>query len=975
MATVSPGLAAAQPQPGSLDATFGSTSSPGQVTSSAGDGATGVAYDAADNGELAVASGSSMATPAFDVGMFTSAGAVDPTFASGFSSFPGSALAVTAVPAGAPNSPAGNVVAAGYIKPSSQTCGGTGPVPVIAEYKPAGTLVFTADLRVATTRTVSIFLTAGSPDITLTSVAAFSSSDVGATICGPGVPANTTIANVTSSTSATLSGSVALTTTVSATIIPVDTGQLNAVTVDASGDIVAAGQTTTSSGASEGLIVRLLPTGTLDNSFNLTGYQKTFAVAGSDAAAFTSVAVVPPVPSGYAPPTDVNDIVAGGYSTTPADVQELTVAAFSGTDGTPDTKFGTAGATQFQGANTATVANDLTVISATALSTPQPHLGDVVVVGTTSTGADLVEFQPDGTPDPSFGPKNGTPNQVPGEVSLASTYQLNAVAYQPFGGFLTVAGMSTTANTQPPPPQVESTLVGQYNGITGSPNTFFGTNGVVVEGNPGNEPESAAAVAVQPDGKTVVAGETPTVNGVEGTGLMRFTGPTVAVSNAGTLSVTEPISFATLNFTVAFNETLATSVCPGFAVSAGGGSVIPAAPCSASVPVPIPAGSLGATVTVQAPVTAAVGSFQVTTLTLLAGSGYVLSPTNASATGTIQNLAVPLASAQPSFFGATPTNPEVRGTHTPANGLNLYWENPNGTWSGRGVGGPGSAFSLPALTFTKQNLELMAVEGPSHSLWLYYERANGTWAAQPLTGANTTFSAPSLVVNSQNLEVITVEGPNHSLWLYYERLNGTWAGQPLTGANSTFSDPSLVLTAPSLEVIAVQGPNHSLWLYYERANGTWAGQPLTGANTTASGPNLVINHQGLEVIAVQSPANSLVLYYERANGTWAGQPLSGGNTTTSVPALVINDPGLEVIAVEGPGNTMALYYENANGTWGHRPIAGAGTTFSQSGMIINNQNLEVISAQGPSNTTRLYYESVNGTWNGPVTIAGAGSSG
>src|SRR5262249_2421968 len=68
---------------------------------------------------------------------FTSAGAVDGTFAGGLTHyFPGAATAVTIVPRGLPG--AGDVVAVGYENGSS--CGPQAPTPVVAEYLPNGPL-------------------------------------------------------------------------------------------------------------------------------------------------------------------------------------------------------------------------------------------------------------------------------------------------------------------------------------------------------------------------------------------------------------------------------------------------------------------------------------------------------------------------------------------------------------------------------------------------------------------------------------------------------------------------------------------------------------------------------------------------------------------------------------------------------------------------------------------------------------------
>ena len=105
-------------------------------------------------------------------------------------------------------------------------------------------------------------------------------------------------------------------------------------------------------------------------------------------------------------------------------------------------------------------------------------------------------------------------------------------------------------------------------------------------------------MAIQPDGKTVAAGEAPTVNADEGIGLVRLLGPTVTVGNAPTAIVTSQ-QLVPIQFPVSINEPLALAACPILLVSGGtptnsGGS------CPAGVtPIEmIPAGSTGISVQV-----------------------------------------------------------------------------------------------------------------------------------------------------------------------------------------------------------------------------------------------------------------------------------------------------------------------------------------------------------------------------------------
>ena len=104
-------------------------------------------------GDVVVSGSPPTAPPQFQVGMFTSGGAVNAAFGVGgtISSFPGFALAV------AVDSASGDVVAAGYTTSSSQSCGGAGPVPVVVGYPLSGGPAFTADLRALTSRPVTAF--------------------------------------------------------------------------------------------------------------------------------------------------------------------------------------------------------------------------------------------------------------------------------------------------------------------------------------------------------------------------------------------------------------------------------------------------------------------------------------------------------------------------------------------------------------------------------------------------------------------------------------------------------------------------------------------------------------------------------------------------------------------------------------------------------------------------------------------------
>jgi uncharacterized delta-60 repeat protein len=118
--------------------------------------------------------------------------------------------------------------------------------------------------------------------------------------------------------------------------------------------------------------------------------------------------------------------------------------------------------------------------------------GKTVVVGSTPVNSDgvVMRFTVDGAPDPTFGGGDGV-----AIVESAGTEWLEAIAVQP-DGKLVVAGGTNTG---------ENGIVRRLN-ADGSPDRQFGTEGLAVLDSAGTE--IARGVAVQPDGKIVVAGDT-----------------------------------------------------------------------------------------------------------------------------------------------------------------------------------------------------------------------------------------------------------------------------------------------------------------------------------------------------------------------------------------------------------------------------------------------------------------------------------
>lgn len=127
--------------------------------------------------------------------------------------------------------------------------------------------------------------------------------------------------------------------------------------------------------------------------------------------------------------------------------------------------------------------------------------GKIVIVGGTFTDFVLARFNADGTPDTSFDADGKvTTDMVSGEQEEAL-----GVAIQVDGKIVVVGNTGT-----PGPGGPSNFAVARYN-TNGSLDTSFGSGGKIVSGVLGN----AYAVAIQPDGKIVVAGEIQISSGAD----------------------------------------------------------------------------------------------------------------------------------------------------------------------------------------------------------------------------------------------------------------------------------------------------------------------------------------------------------------------------------------------------------------------------------------------------------------------------
>ena len=246
-----------------------------------------------------------------------------------------------------------------------------------------------------------------------------------------------------------------------------DSGQSVAIQLD--GKIVVVG--TVSNGTDSDLaIARYSTDGTLDNSFSGDGKVTTDFGTGSSNG--RSVAIQP----------DGKIVVAGrAYVGTDSD---LAIARYS-TDGTLDNSFSGDGK----------VSTDFGTVGADGNSVTIQSNGKIIVAGSASNGTDsdfvLARYNTDGTPDNGFG--------VGGKVSTAfgtgNDFGMS-VAVQP-DARIVVAGNSYNGTDR-------DFATARYNTDGTLDNSFSGDGKVTTAFGTGND--YGSSVAIQPDGRIVVAG-------------------------------------------------------------------------------------------------------------------------------------------------------------------------------------------------------------------------------------------------------------------------------------------------------------------------------------------------------------------------------------------------------------------------------------------------------------------------------------
>jgi len=265
------------------------------------------------------------------------------------------------------------------------------------------------------------------------------------------------------------------------------------VAIQSDGKIVVAGGLP--SGESYAALVRYNADGTLDTNFGTDG-KVTQYLGPVGIGSFLSVAL-----------HSDGKIVVAGYSYNNVDY-DFALARYD-TDGSLDTTFGTDG-------NVITAIDDDEKAYSVALQSD----GKIVVAGQRSNSGGnfdfaLVRHNTDGSLDTNF----GTGGKVTTEVGSYDDYA-HSVALQP-DGKIVVAGFSDNGSNF-------DFAIARYN-MDGSLDTSFGTGGKVTT-EVGSYDDYAYSVALQPDGKIVVAGCGGLDNGCNFS-LVRYAGTPSATSS------------------------------------------------------------------------------------------------------------------------------------------------------------------------------------------------------------------------------------------------------------------------------------------------------------------------------------------------------------------------------------------------------------------------------------------------------------
>jgi uncharacterized delta-60 repeat protein len=290
--------------------------------------------------------------------------------------------------------------------------------------------------------------------------------------------------------------------------------------LQADGKLVVAGTTIAKNGTTTDLaLVRYNADGSLDTSFG-TGGKVTRHFTAPLAANVHGGIDLAIDPSTNPPDSNAGKIVVAAQLT-----QGPMVVVRLNPNGSPDTSFGSNGAGYVSISSWTSLA-----AGAVAIQADDRIVVAGIAPGTPSTGSDigLARFNTNGTPDATFGSGGIVVGPLPNNERARS------LTLQP-DGKIVVAGDTLDLSI---PNGSYQFLVARFNAADGSLDTSFGTGGVAVSTG-FNVMDSKMDVALEPDGRIVVAGTAPF-----GTGnciaLARFlaTGPQIGSFTASPNPVT-----------------------------------------------------------------------------------------------------------------------------------------------------------------------------------------------------------------------------------------------------------------------------------------------------------------------------------------------------------------------------------------------------------------------------------------------------
>jgi uncharacterized delta-60 repeat protein len=297
--------------------------------------------------------------------------------------------------------------------------------------------------------------------------------------------------------------------------------------LQADGKIIVAGTTIPKNSTTVDLaLVRYNADGSLDTSFG-TGGKVTRHFSAPLAANIHGGIDLAIDPSTDPLDSNAGKIVVAAQLGTDTSLGSMVVLRLN-TNGSPDTSFGSNGA-GYVSINTLNGGD----AAAVAVQSDDRIVVAGINPGTPSTGQDigLARFNPDGTADTTFGSGGIVVSRLPNDERARS------LAIGP-DGKIVVAGdsfdLSLTNGTDP-------LMVARYNAADGSLDTSFGTGGIAVSTS-FNISADKVDVALEPDGRIVVAGTTPFLSSLSGNhfGLARFlaTGPQIGSVTASPDPVT-----------------------------------------------------------------------------------------------------------------------------------------------------------------------------------------------------------------------------------------------------------------------------------------------------------------------------------------------------------------------------------------------------------------------------------------------------